>query len=38
MNNITSELMFSMSLCFVVHRMRSGLDLSFEDVTPQKKT
>jgi hypothetical protein len=25
-------------LCFVVHRMRSGLDLSFEDVTPQKKT
>jgi hypothetical protein len=37
MNNITSELMFPKCLCFVVHRMRSGLDLGSGDATPQNK-
>jgi hypothetical protein len=34
LSNITSELMFSKCLCFVVHRMRIGLDLGSKDATP----
>jgi hypothetical protein len=38
MNNITGELMVVKSLCFVVHMIRSGLDLGSEDATPQNNT